>query len=99
MITATGSRGIVQKRCGKITRACRKTPEIAGTWKQYSDWKLFGFFPMDSCQLPVLSDRNQPEIIGKNPKIFRPQYCFHKSPELPGTCSFRTGLFDLGKDV
>jgi hypothetical protein len=78
MIPATGSRVILQERRGKVTGSSRKTPEIAGTWKQYSDRKLSGFFPLDSCQLPVLSDRNGPEIIGKNPKIFRPEYCFHK---------------------
>jgi hypothetical protein len=33
---------------------------------------------VDSCQLPVLSGRNRPEIIGKNPKIFRLEYCCHK---------------------
>jgi hypothetical protein len=78
MIPATGSRKILQERCGKVTGSFRKTPEIAETWKQYSDRKLSGFFPVDSCQLPVLSGRNQPEIIGKNPKIFRSEYCFHK---------------------
>jgi hypothetical protein len=26
----------------------RKAPEIAGTWKQYSHGKIFGFFPMIS---------------------------------------------------
>jgi hypothetical protein len=46
-------------------------------WKQYSGWKLLGFFPVDSCQLPVRSDRNRPEIIGKSPENFRPEYCFH----------------------
>jgi hypothetical protein len=60
------------------TGSCRKTPEITGTWKQYPDWNLSGFFPMDSCQLSVLSGRNRPEIIGKNPENFRPEYCFHK---------------------
>jgi hypothetical protein len=85
MIPATRSRGILQ--------------EIAGTWKQYSDRKLSGFFPVDSCQFPVLSGRNRSEIIGKNPKIFRPEYYFHKitgfarnrqfpdRPVRPGYCS------------
>jgi hypothetical protein len=71
MIPATGSRGILQERCGKVTGSFRKTPEIAGTWKQYSDWKLAGFFPVDSCAFGQ-------EQAGKNPKIFRPGYCFHK---------------------
>jgi hypothetical protein len=63
MIPATGSHEILQERSGKVTGSFRKTPEIAGTWKQYSDRKLPGFFPVDSCQLPVLSGRNQSEII------------------------------------
>jgi hypothetical protein len=31
----------------------RKTLEIAGTWKQYSHRKFFGFFPMISDRFPV----------------------------------------------
>jgi hypothetical protein len=53
--------------------------------------EIVWIFPVDSCQLPVISGRNRPEIIGKNPKNFRPEYCFHKV-----TGSFRIGLFDLG---
>jgi hypothetical protein len=78
MIPATGSHGTLQERCGKVTGSCRKTPEIARKWKQYSDWKLSRFCPVDYCQIPVLSGRNRPEIIRKNPKNFRPEYCFHK---------------------
>ncbi len=35
-------------RPGRKLRACsgRKAPKIAGTWKQYSHRKFFGFFPM-----------------------------------------------------
>jgi hypothetical protein len=33
------------------------TPEIAGTWKQYSHQKIFGFFPM-------ISDHFPPETTG-----------------------------------
>jgi hypothetical protein len=32
---------------------------------------------VDSSQFPVLSGRNRSEIIGKNPKNFRWEYCFH----------------------
>jgi hypothetical protein len=56
MIPATGFR---RKDAAKVTRSCRKTPEIAGTWKQYSDRILSGFFPLDCCQIPVPSDRNR----------------------------------------
>jgi hypothetical protein len=48
---------------------------------------------LDSRQLPVLSDRNGQEIIGK---ISGRNTASTKSPELPGTGSFRPGLFDLG---
>jgi hypothetical protein len=50
---------------------------MTGKWKQYSGRKTFGFFPANSTQLPVVSDGNQSEINGKNPKIFLPEYCFH----------------------
>jgi hypothetical protein len=52
-------------------------------WKQYSDRKFIGFFPVDSCQFPMLSGRNRSEIIGKNPKNFRWEYCFH-TPAISG---------------
>jgi hypothetical protein len=69
----TGSCG---KAAGKILRSYRKIPEITGIRKQYSGRKFFGFFPMNSSQLPVISGRNQSEIIGKIPKIFPLEYCF-----------------------
>ncbi len=78
------------------TGSCRKIPEIAGTWKQYSDRKLSGFVPVNSCQLPLLSSRNRPEIIGKIRKFSVRNTACTKSPELLGTGSFRAGLFDLG---
>ena len=33
----------------------RNTPEVAGTWKQYSGRKISGFFPVHSDHFPVLS--------------------------------------------
>jgi hypothetical protein len=78
MIPTTGSRRVLKERCRKVTGSCRKTPEIVGTWKQYFHRKMTGFFPVNSSQLPVLSGRKRSEIIGKNPKNFRPEYCFHK---------------------
>jgi hypothetical protein len=50
----------------------------------------------ERCGKVTGSFRKTPEIIRKNPKIFQAEYCFQKSPELPRTGSFRTGLFDLG---
>jgi hypothetical protein len=32
---------------------------------------------MDTGQFPVLFGKNRWEIIGKNPKNFRWEYCFH----------------------
>ncbi len=49
MIPGTGSHGILQERCGKVTGSCRKTLEIAGKWQQYSDRKSSGFFLVNSC--------------------------------------------------
>jgi hypothetical protein len=68
MIPATGSRGILQENTGN-----RWNME-AVFWPE-----IVRFFLVDSYQLPVLSDRNRTEIIGKNPKKFRPEYCFHKN--------------------
>jgi len=49
-------------------------------WKMEAVFRpeMVRFFLVDSCQFPMLSGRNRPEIIGKNPKIFRPEYCFHE---------------------
>ncbi len=82
MIPATESRRILQKICGKVTVSDRKTSEISGKWKQYSSRNFLRFFSVDSCQLPVLSGSNRSEIIGKNPKKFRLEYCFQNSPEI-----------------
>jgi hypothetical protein len=65
MIPATRSRRILQGGCGKVTGSCREIPEIAGTWKPFSDQELSGFFLVDSCQLPVLSGKNWSKITGK----------------------------------
>ena len=55
----------------------RKAPEITGTWKQYSHRKFFGFFPMISDRFLPESTGNWSEFIGKNPRNFRWEYCFH----------------------
>ena len=76
-IPATGSHMILQERCGKVTGSHRKAPEIAGSGSSIPTGNLLDFFPVDSDQFPVLFSRNRSEIIGKNPKIFRLEYCFH----------------------
>ena len=76
-IPATGSHMILQERCGKVTGSHRKAPEIAGSGSSIPTGNLLDFFPVDSDQFPVLSNRNRSEIIRKNPKIFRLEYCFH----------------------
>jgi hypothetical protein len=58
-------------------RILQKSTGNSRKWKQYSDQKFVGSFPVDSSQFPVLSGRNRSEIIGKNPKNFRWEYCFH----------------------
>jgi hypothetical protein len=65
------------------TGSCRKTTEIVGTSKKYSDRKLSGFFAGDSCRLPVLYSRNRPEIIGENPEDSRPKYYIDKITRIP----------------
>ncbi len=76
-VTNTRSYRILQERSGKVTASCRKAPEIAGTWKQYSHRKFIGFFPVNADQFLVLSGRDRSEIIGKNLKSFQREYCFH----------------------
>ncbi len=71
---------IPQDPAGKKRESHRILQESTGNsrkWKQYSNRKFFGFFPVNSNQFHVLSSRNRSEIIGKNPKIFRWEYCFH----------------------
>jgi hypothetical protein len=71
---------IQQDPAGKTRENHRILQESTGNnrkWKQYSHRNLSDFFPVDSSQFPELSGRNQPKIIGKNPKIFRWEYCFH----------------------
>jgi hypothetical protein len=66
MIPATGSLVILQERCGKVTGSCRKTPEIAGTWKQYSGRKFSGGFLSISCafrQEPTGNHRKKSETF------------------------------------
>jgi hypothetical protein len=73
-------RWILQYPAGKMQERHRTVQENTGNpwnWKQYSGRKLSEFFPVDSCQLPVRSERNRSEIIGKISKNFRPEYCFH----------------------
>jgi hypothetical protein len=71
---------IPQDLAGKTRECHRILQESTGNnrnWKQYSHRNLSDFFPVDSGQFRELSSRNRSEIIGKNPKIFRWEYCFH----------------------
>jgi hypothetical protein len=63
--------------------SCRKAPEIAGSGSSIPTGNLMDFFPVDSSQFPVTFDRKRSEIIGKNPKISRWEYCLHV-PAIPG---------------
>jgi hypothetical protein len=80
-------------------RILRKSSGNRRKWKQYSDQKFIGFFPVDSSQFPVLSGKDRSEIIGKNPKNFRWEYCFHV-PAISGAFlpeparNFRPGLIE-----
>ena len=46
-------------------------------WKQYSDRKIFGFFPMISSWFLLKSMGSCQESTGKNPDNFRSEYCFY----------------------
>jgi hypothetical protein len=50
--------------------------KILGSWKQYSGPEFSGFFG-GFRQIPVVSGRIRPEIIGKNPENSGREYCFH----------------------
>jgi hypothetical protein len=84
MIPAIGSREILQERCGKVTGSFRKTPEIAGTWKQYSEQKLSEFFSRGflSTSCP-----------------FRPEYCFHKMTGITRNRPFPGGTVRPGSTI
>ncbi len=76
---------ILQERYGKVIVSCRKAPEIAGTWKQYSGRKIFGFssggFLPTSCAF-------RQEVGGKHRKNFRPEYCFQNINGITRNWSF-----------
>ena len=63
MIPPSGNDRNRQGNARKVTVSCRKTREIAGTWKQYSRREFSGFFPM-------ISGRFLPESTGscRNPR-------------------------------
>ena len=52
----------------------RKTPEINGTWKQYSHQKNFELF---SGKVLFFLTGTGRKSTGKWSKNFRPEYCFH----------------------
>ena len=94
----SGSR-ILQDPSGKILETHRILQENTGNgWKMEAVFrsKTARIFPVDSCQIPVLSGRKQPEIIGKIWKIPYRNTASMKSPECLGTGRFRAGMFDLG---
>jgi hypothetical protein len=68
---------IPQDSVGKKRKTHRILQESTGSGSSIPTGNLSDFFPVDSSQFPVLSGRNRSEIIGKNPKIFRWEYCFH----------------------
>ncbi len=66
---------VLQERCGKSPYPAGKHRKSLEHGSSIPAGKFSVFLPVDSCQLPVLSGRNWAENIGKNPKIFRPEYC------------------------
>ena len=92
----------------------RNTPEVTGSWKQYSGRKISGFFWVHSDHFPVLSHQKLVGNHRKKSRIFWPEYCFH-DPVTSGvflqdsaffpslSCRFLrdlvTGIFDLDPSV
>ena len=90
----------------------RNTPEVTEHGSSIPTGKFLDFFrciPITFLRFPA---RNWSEIIGKNPEIFRPEYCFHvpmisgvflQYPAFFPPLSYRflrdqvTRIFDLGK--
>jgi hypothetical protein len=77
---------------------CIRQENTGNRWNMDAVFRpeIFGFFPVDSCQFPVLSGRSRPEIIGKIQKISGRNTASTKSPEFHGTGRFRAVWFDLG---
>ena len=67
-IPVTRSRRNLQERDGKNAGSCRNTPEVIGTWKQYSGRKISGFFPVISHQFLAGKHR---KVIGMHRKKSR----------------------------
>ena len=96
-IPVTRSRRNLQERDGKNAGSCRNTPEVTGSWKQYSGRKIpdfFGDFRPVSGGKAQESDRNAPEKIqkfsGRNTASmirWLPVYSYRNCPV----------LFDLGR--
>jgi hypothetical protein len=83
------------------TGSSRKDPRINGTWKQYYERNLAGFFPVTSNEVPILFRRKTAESHRKNLERFRSEYCFHV-PSISGaflsdtvTCPHLSGRFRL----
>ncbi len=57
----------------------RKTTDIAGTWKQYSDRKFYGLFPMISCRKAQESNRKSQSLFSKSQCVGK---LFAHSPSL-----------------
>ncbi len=84
--------GSCRKDAGKSPHPSGKHRESLEHGSSIPARNFSDFFPVDPCQVLVLSGRNQAESIGKNSKIFPPEYCVHK---ITGIGRFRAGLFDL----
>jgi hypothetical protein len=96
MIPATRYRRIPKERWGKLTVSCRKAPDLAGTWKQYSDRNFSEFFQLITANFLCFLTGTGRKTLEKNRKISAWNTASRKSPELPGIGRFRGGAFDLG---
>jgi hypothetical protein len=67
----------MQETSGKVTGFCRNAPEIAESGSSIPMGILRIFFRWIPANFLCFPTGNRLEIIGKNPKIFRWEYCFH----------------------
>ena len=92
MIPESGSCRNLREYAGKSGISCRKTREITGSGSSIPAGNFRKIFRYLSGGFLQENPGITMEFTGKNPKIFRPQYCFH-FPAISG--AFLPCLFDL----
>ncbi len=68
---------ILRDPAGKIWKSHRIPWESIGNGSSIPAGSFWNFFPVNSYEFPVFSGGKRSKIIGKNPRKFRLEYCFH----------------------